>query len=288
MYAASFYGSERVRMVAVGVAVAAMIVAFSTVLATGEAKQLGHLAGPVFGAGVAWALADRKRNRVAYLDQLEDRARRAEQDREENARRAREEERNRIARDLHDRVAQSLAYLAFELDRITAAAQSRPVNDELENLRHDVRHVVTEVRDTLYDLRTNVSETQDLIQTLDGFLDRVGTRSGLRIRFEHEVVMRRLPVPVERELWRIAEEAITNVERHAKATQVTVVWEVDSGEAHLTILDNGRGFPVGAAGRFDSYGLLGMRERADAIGATLEIESQPGLGTAVRCRMEVP
>ena len=197
-----------------------------------------------------------------------------------------EEERTRIARDLHDRVAQSLAYLAFELDRIADAAQTRPVTNELEALRHDVRQVVTEVRDTLYDLRTNVTESQDLVETLSGFLDRVKDRSGLEVHFEHYVT-RRLALPVERELWRIAQEAITNVEHHARAKKLVVIWESHPGRARLHVLDDGRGFPVGGTGRMDSYGLLGMRERADAIGATLEIDSAPGEGTTIHCRLEL-
>jgi signal transduction histidine kinase len=196
-----------------------------------------------------------------------------------------EEERTRIARDLHDRVAQSLAYLAFELDRITTAARNRPVTKELEALRHDVRQVVTEVRDTLYDLRTNVTENHDLVETLLGFLERVESRSGLQVRFEHHVTQR-LPLPVEREFWRVAQEAVTNVEHHAKAHHLVVVWEANEKRARLHVVDDGRGFPVGASGRMDSYGLLGMRERADAIGATLEIDSSAGNGTTVRCRLE--
>ena len=196
-----------------------------------------------------------------------------------------EEERSRIARDLHDRVAQSLAYLAFELDRISHAATTRPVTAELEALRHDVRHVVTEVRDTLYDLRTNVTETQDLVETLEGFLDRVASRSKLEVRFEHRVNAR-LPLTVERELWRIAQEAVTNVEHHARASHLTVLWESDATLGELSVVDDGRGFPIEDRSRLDSYGLLGMRERADAIGAALYIDSTPGKGTTVRCRLE--
>jgi signal transduction histidine kinase len=197
-----------------------------------------------------------------------------------------EEERSRIARDLHDRVAQSLAYLAFELDRIATTARTRTVTSELESLRHDVRQVVTEVRDTLYDLRTNVTESQDLVDTLTGFLARVESRSGLNVRFEHHV-SQRLPLPIEREFWRIAQEAVTNVEHHAKARQLVVVWEAHEQRARLLVIDDGRGFPVGATGRMDSYGLLGMRERADAIGATLKIDSNVDSGTTVQCRLEL-
>ena len=197
-----------------------------------------------------------------------------------------EEERTRIARDLHDRVAQALAYLAFELDRIVDLSSRQPVNAELDNLRHDVRRVVTEVRDTLYDLRTDVSDTQSLGDTMEAFLERVRVRSHLVVRFDQQAI-RRLAVPLERELWRIGQEAVTNVERHARASSVTVRWSVTTMEAVLEISDDGRGFPLGTAGRMDSYGLLGMRERAGAIGATLEVDTAPGRGTTIRCRLEV-
>ena len=197
-----------------------------------------------------------------------------------------EEERTRIARDLHDRVAQALAYLAFELDRIVDLSTRQPVNVELDNLRHDVRRVVTEVRDTLYDLRTDVSDSQSLGDTMEAFLERVRLRSHLTVRFDQQVI-RRLAVPLERELWRIGQEAVTNVERHARATSLTVRWTVTPTDALLEVIDDGRGFPLGTAGRMDSYGLLGMRERAGAIGATLDVDTAPGRGTAIRCRVAV-
>ena len=197
-----------------------------------------------------------------------------------------EEERTRIARDLHDRVAQSLAYVAFELERIVALSSSQNVTDELESLRHDVRRVVTEVRDTLYDLRTDVSAKQDLHKTMEDFLSRVEDRSGLKVEFASHTT-RSLALPLEREIWRMGQEAIINVERHARASVLRVDWSIGEDAAELTIADDGRGFPIATAGRFDSYGLLGMRERADAIGATLEIDTAPGRGTTIRIRVEV-
>ena len=89
----------------------------------------------------------------------------------------------------------------------------------------------------------------------------------------------------ERELWRVAQEAVTNVERHANARRVRLVWRCNGDSAVLDITDDGDGFPIGTAGRLDSYGLLGMRERAASIGATLELNSEPGRGTRVRCTL---
>lgn len=195
-----------------------------------------------------------------------------------------DEERTRIARDLHDRIGQSLAYLAFELDRIVKSSGSRDevVSHALNQLRGDVRGVIGEVRDTLYDLRTEVTDASSLPETLDGFLNRVRDRSGLEVAMRSQETGR-LPILQERELWRIAQEAITNVERHARATQVSITWRCDGASAVLEVADDGIGLPESNAGRLDSYGLLGMRERAASIGAALNVTSQPGKGTRVRC-----
>jgi signal transduction histidine kinase len=84
-------------------------------------------------------------------------------------------------------------------------------------------------------------------------------------------------------MWRVAQEAVTNIERHAGAAHVTIDWASNGERAVLEVTDDGRGFPIGKAGRLDSYGIIGMRERASSIGATLEIESSEGGGTKVRC-----
>ncbi len=196
-----------------------------------------------------------------------------------------DEERTRIARDLHDRIGQSLAYLAFELDRIIKVdAKNDPVGPHLKNLRTDVRSVVSEVRDTLYDLRTDVTDTQDISDILEGFLDRVASRSGLITKLNTQV-SGRLPLMQERELWRIAQEAITNVERHANASKVAVTWHSDGSRALLLVADDGIGLPQGQAGRLDSYGVLGMRERAASIGARMDLAGVAGKGTTVRCEI---
>ncbi len=196
-----------------------------------------------------------------------------------------DEERTRIARDLHDRIGQSLAYLAFELDRIVSnQGKGDDVGPSLEHLRDDVRSVIREVRDTLYDLRTDVSDRQDMAATLESHIARVRERSNLEIELFCDRGAR-LPILQEREMWRIAQEALTNVERHANATRARVLWRCNGLSAALEVTDNGQGFPIGTAGRLDSYGILGMRERASSIGATLELSSQVGRGTRVRASL---
>ncbi len=194
-----------------------------------------------------------------------------------------DEERTRIARDLHDRIGQSLAYLAFEQDRIISRdKKGMELGPDLEKLREDTRAVIREVRDTLYDLRTDVSEAADMLTTLEAFADRIRDRSDLLIEVTSEDTGKRLPIRQEREMWRIAQEALVNVERHAEASQASVHWVSNGERAEITIVDDGKGFPIGA-GRVDSYGIMGMRERAASIGASLEIVSEPGEGATLKC-----
>jgi signal transduction histidine kinase len=197
-----------------------------------------------------------------------------------------DEERNRIARDLHDHIGSSLAYLGFEIDRsIAAAERGEPIDTTLKDLRAQVTSMVGEVRETLYDLRSDVSETQDLATTLKQFVDRVRGRSGLEIAFSSDQRVR-LSLSQERELWHIAREALINVERHAQATQASLEWICTPSHAVLTIRDNGVGLVLNA-GRVDSYGMRGMRERAATIGAQMTTDSSP-TGTVIRVGLHQP
>ena len=195
-----------------------------------------------------------------------------------------DEERVRIARDIHDSVGQSLAFVAFKLDRLAAMAEDEKMHEELDGLRTEVRGVLTEVRDTLCDLRTEVTDARDLVGTLEEFLARVGARADFEVDFEHAATGR-LPLVQEQEIWRLAHEAVSNVEHHARARHLRVRWECDGRSGRLTVADDGKGFSVAHGGRTGSYGLQGMRERADAIGARLDIESKPSMGTVVECRV---
>lgn len=218
---------------------------------------------------------------------------------------AADEERRRLARDLHDRIGSSVALLGFEVDRIigeTARARTPSIGDEtagtandvsgiagdpietsLRELRAQITTVVGEVRETLNDLRTEVTDDRDLATTLRGFLDRLSARSGLQTTLDVDVTWT-LPRPQERELWHIALESLVNVERHAQANMVRVSWSCDDEQAVLVISDDGKGLQSDAV-RADSYGLTGMRERAAAIGARIEVDSEHEAGTTVTIRL---
>ena len=144
-----------------------------------------------------------------------------------------DEERTRIARDMHDRIGQSLAYVAFELDRLTGTGRGAVEVLASTGCAPRCGRVLGEVRDTLSDLRAEVSDQQGLVDTLEAYLERVAARTDVLVDFRHESTAR-LPLVQERELWRIAQEAITNVERHAPANHLRVRWRCDGrvGPAH--------------------------------------------------------
>jgi signal transduction histidine kinase len=199
---------------------------------------------------------------------------------------AADEERSRIARDLHDRVGSSLAMIGFEVDRATTvAAQGKPVEPILGELREQVRAVVVEVRDTLSDLRAEVSEERDLATVAADFLRRFRERTGIAVEFD-VLVEGRLSVPHERELWQILRESMVNVERHAQASTARVVLREAADSALLVIADNGVGVDTTQA-RADSYGMVGMRERAGNIGASFTVGPLLGGGTEVRVALQL-
>ena len=119
---------------------------------------------------------------------------------------------------------------------------------------------------------------------LDEFVGRVRERTGMdvTVRIDESVRMPRLQ---ERELWRIVQEAIVNAERHSNARHVDIFWYSNGHEAVVEVRDDGDGMPDGQSGRLDSYGMLGMRERAASIGAQLAVNSAPGRGTTVRATL---
>jgi signal transduction histidine kinase len=195
------------------------------------------------------------------------------------------EERTRIARELHDRIGQSLAYVAFELDRLTKKAGDgvTDLGGSLDALRGDVRSVIGELRDTLYDLRTEVTAAEGLAEVLPRFLERVETRSSLRVSADI-LETARLPILQERELWRIAQELVAHIERQGRGSQLEVTWRSDGARGELTVAHR----PADGAGSPSPIGtteLTALRERAASIGATVAVDHDHATGTRVRCTL---
>ena len=191
---------------------------------------------------------------------------------------ATDDERLRLAREIHDGIAQDMASVGYLLDDI--ATDSTPeVATRLAALREHVTGLVSELRLSIFDLRTGVDESVGLARTLGDYAQRVGTQSGLAVNFSTDESPHRLPIATEVEILRIVQEAVTNVRRHAEANSLSLSVCVDPPFARIQVTDDGRGLQPG---RPDSMGITGMRERAHRIGAALRVESVPGgRGTVV-------
>ena len=198
------------------------------------------------------------------------------------------DERNRLARELHDAVTQSLFSLRLTIETAASLVTSEPgrAGEELERARALVHSLFGELRALVFELRPPALEAEGLAATVRKHLDVVGRAHGLAVEVS-TARDGRLPPVVERELFRIVQEAVTNAVRHARASSLAVGIDVGEDKAEVTIRDDGVGFDPGARLiRSRRLGLTSMRERAHALGGRVVIESAPGAGTEVRA--EVP
>ena len=148
-----------------------------------------------------------------------------------------------------------------------------------------MREVVVELRETLYQLRTTVTDEEGFVPLAEPYLKRWSDRTDVDATFTTICPERRQPRQVEQELWRIFQEALTNVERHADASSVHVTWDCSNASARLVVRDDGAGMDPSQPNP-ERYGLVGIRERADAIGARVRFESAPGSGTTLLIEVE--
>ena len=204
-----------------------------------------------------------------------------------------EAERLRIARDLHDGPAQVLADLVLRAEILDKIAESNPdgLRQELAEFKNSVRNVVADMRKFMFDLRPDSLDDLGLVATMRRYTNSFGDRTGVTCRFNMTGEDRRLPPSLEETLFRIMQEALTNVQRHAAAKTVEVTLNVTGEHATARVRDDGSGFdpahyqePVGRR----KLGVLGMTERAAALGGRLEVSSQPGRGTEIRAEFELP
>lgn len=195
-----------------------------------------------------------------------------------------DEERVRIADDLHDRVGQTLAYLGFELERLKRTAGDAPIAEDLERLRQDLRTALGEIRETLFDLRSDVAEDVDVATALSRCCDRVRERSGLHVAFLADGEGR-LPLRQEHEMWRIGQEVILAAERQWGASAIEVRWWRDGHAAEVTVAHDGPGM-IGGRRRGDGAELVSLRDRADSLGAIFATQQTEDGRTELRCRFD--
>ncbi|MCL4560856.1 MAG: sensor histidine kinase [Chloroflexi bacterium] len=198
-------------------------------------------------------------------------------------------ERNRLARELHDTLAHSLSALAVQLEAIRSLwdADPKTARSMLDHSLAMTRDGLNEARRSIQSLRTAPLEDLGLALAIRNLAASQAERGGFSLNLDVPEQVPELDPDVEHSLYRIAEEALRNTTRHSGADLVTVKMDCDERRIDLSISDNGRGFRDGPDITEDHFGLRGMRERAESIGARLAIDSQPDKGTTVRVSMEV-
>jgi signal transduction histidine kinase len=269
----------------------------------------GHLVGTlcVFAPGEVRGFAD---GELAFLKALSDQAAQAianarlyEALREEQRARAdlldktitaQEDERKRIARELHDQTSQDLAALILSLDTcaLGLATGRHGLEQHLRTAKSIAETMLANTHDLINDLRPSLLDDLGLAAAIAWYGERRLQPTGVALDFQCDQMETRLPASLETALFRITQEALTNVVRHADASRVQVTLRVDSDVAFLNVRDNGRGFqePVrtGEDVEEQGLGLRGMKERVTTLGGEMSVESEPGQGTAITVSVPVP
>ena len=199
------------------------------------------------------------------------------------------EERQRLARDLHDSVTQSLYGITLYAEaaaHMLAARDNATVADHLRELKDTAQEALREMRLLIFELRPPVLEQEGLVAALNARLEAVEGRSNLQTKF---VVAgeRDLSPPMEHALYRIAQESLNNVLKHAHAHHVTVSLRLERSRVILEIADDGAGFDPATAGDGGGMGLRGIAERVAQLGGQVAVLSAPGAGTRVRVEVRL-
>ncbi len=196
----------------------------------------------------------------------------------------REEERGRIAREIHDELGQALTALKLDLSWLAEGLpdSQQPLRAQIHALSRRVEETIRAVRRIATALRPSLLDDLGLVAALEWQAEEFRRHSGIRLRFASTLRDARLDRDLSTSVFRIFQEALTNVARHARATSVEVRLEERSGRLLLEVRDNGRGITESERSGRGALGLLGMRERALALGGELEVTGSPRGGTEVR------
>jgi PAS domain S-box-containing protein len=198
---------------------------------------------------------------------------------------AQETERRNIARELHDEIGQALTVMQLNLQAMLLSPGTEVVSPRLNETLEVVERVLEQVRDISLDLRPSILDDLGLEPALRWYTERQAALVELKVKFHADQLEQRLDPMIETECFRVAQEALTNVVRHAQAKVVTVELRKENGQLHLRVSDDGIGFDGASvreqAVRGASLGLLSMEERASLAGGGLEFKSNPGQGTEV-------
>ncbi len=201
-----------------------------------------------------------------------------------------ENERHRIARELHDQVGQSLAILQLTLSRLQKAAPTPEAAETLSQVREMALETLKQVRQVSLDLRPGMLDDAGLVSTLREYGQSFAERAVIAVEVSAGDWESPLPSELEVTVFRIVQEAMTNIAKHARASRVRIVLDRSAETLELRVQDDGVGFDIEEAlkgQRRKSLGLFGMEERCRLSGGRVEIDSRPGEGTEVVCRWQL-
>jgi PAS domain S-box-containing protein len=202
---------------------------------------------------------------------------------------AEEQERKRISRELHDDLNQKIALLSFETSGLLARPFSSEdtIREQLFNLKRRIVELSQHVREISHRLHPSILEDLGLTAALNQLCEDFSAREGIEVLFTSEAVPRAIPVEVAACLYRVAQEAVHNVLKHAQTSYVQMKLSGDSGGIHLSIQDTGVGFDSESLRR-PGLGIVSMKERVLLVHGEFSIHSKPGQGTEVRVFVPLP
>jgi signal transduction histidine kinase len=200
---------------------------------------------------------------------------------------AQELERRRLARELHDETGQALTSILLGLKTIDEASDRDVLRAAVAELRERVVTALQDVRRLAVELRPRVLDDFGLVSALERLTETFQESSGIPVELETGTSGERLPGEIETALYRIVQEALTNVVKHAQAERVSVVLTRRGGAVAVVVEDDGRGFDPDEAGA-DGFGLVGMRERIELLGGRLRVESSEAAGTTLAVEVPLP
>jgi two-component system NarL family sensor kinase len=200
-----------------------------------------------------------------------------------------EQERSRLARELHDGVSQELLGVRFTMDLVgrNAAASTPDLDAAIKESIAALNNTIREIRAISHDLRPRILDDIGLAAAIKNLAEKLASRTGITLSLTSDRFVDNLPPAVRTAIFRVAQEALSNVERHSKASWLEIGLWSERGQARIRISDNGRGIDPGLASEGSGLGLQNMRERVSHFGGTLLIDSSPR-GTSLLVRLPRP
>lgn len=228
---------------------------------------------------MAKKLAEKMRQERKYLSQIIE---------------TQENERRRISRELHDEIGQALTAIKFNLDMLEKELPKDlpALTERLEETKSLSRQTLAAMRQLSLDLRPTMLDDLGLVPTLRWYIQNFSNRMNIPSRFEAIGFDGKLPAPIETALYRIIQEALSNIAKHAEADRVEISLEKRDSTLYASVIDDGKGFDLERVLHPESpergFGIIGMQERVSLLGGRLDIHSKPGAGTYIRIELPCP